>query len=526
MEEGKKYILLEAPTGSGKSAIAFTIAQMKGPAFYLAPQKFLQDQLSGDFGDQGGKHVGNLHPLIDLKGRNAYPCNWYDRFKKDTPTSKTEMDEIYRELDLGEEDVRPPGKVMCDRGECKRLGRAKLEDCKGYCPYFNRLDEAVRSEICLMNFHSFLFQTAFTGRFQNRNLLICDEGHNIEDFLMRFVEIEISDHQFVKRGIQFPELDTVQEYLNYFHEIDLFDIISEELRMARLTLDYKTEETLEHLLIKFNILQSSDHQGKWLCEWKESKSGASRRIILKPLFIDDFAHKYFFSKCNFFLIQSATILSKRAMCTALALPEDQTKMFRLGCTFPAINRPIFFCPSGPMSYHKKAQTFPKLIQDVDSICRQHSNERGIIHTHTFEIAKRLMEECSLDVRRRFLFQKMERFANNKHALMKEHKESNNSVIVAPAMHEGLDLIDDLGRFQIICKVPYPSKADPQVAARLELSSDYYEWRTATKLVQSYGRIIRHAGDTGVTYVLDENFRSFLKFSKKMLPSWFLDAIEK
>ena len=168
---------------------------------------------------------------------------------------------------------------------------------------------------------------------------------------------------------------------------------------------------------------------------------------------------------------------------------------------------------------------PKLIRDVDFLCNHHKDQRGIIHTHTFEITYELLNKCSKEVKNRFLFQKNLEFGGDKKALLKKHQQSRNSIIVAPAMHEGLDLANDLGRFQIICKVPYPSKNDPQIAARMEESSEYYNWCTATKLVQSTGRIIRHDRDHGVTYVLDQGFRWFVRENEYLLPSWFIEAIE-
>src|SRR5437899_33634 len=68
--EGKRGIIIEAPTGSGKSAIAIAAAGWavqlgvgKGEspgAYILTPQKQLQDQYMRDF-ERGG--------LVQLKGR-------------------------------------------------------------------------------------------------------------------------------------------------------------------------------------------------------------------------------------------------------------------------------------------------------------------------------------------------------------------------------------------------------------------------------------------------------------------------
>ncbi len=70
--DGKDIVIIEAPTGSGKSAIAMTLANMVGTSYYLTITKVLQDQLVSDFEDR----------IVELKGRNAYPCTYYKRFGK------------------------------------------------------------------------------------------------------------------------------------------------------------------------------------------------------------------------------------------------------------------------------------------------------------------------------------------------------------------------------------------------------------------------------------------------------------
>ena len=70
------------------------------------------------------------------------------------------------------------------------------------------------------------------------------------------------------------------------------------------------------------------------------------------------------------------------------------------------------------------------------------------------------------------------------------------------MTEGLDLVGDLARWQVICKLPYPYLGDPQVAARRAEEPGWYEWRTCFTLVQAYGRAVRSEEDHAVTYLLD------------------------
>jgi Rad3-related DNA helicase len=134
----------------------------------------------------------------------------------------------------------------------------------------------------------------------------------------------------------------------------------------------------------------------------------------------------------------------------------------------------------------------------------------------------LLEQCKPANSRRFITQKE---YPDKAMLLKAHQQADNSIIVAPAMHEGLNLIDDLSRFQIICKVPYANFYDnKQLARRVEVDQKYYTWLTALKLIQSYGRSIRSENDFADTYVIDEAILRFITDAKSMLPTWFTEAI--
>jgi Rad3-related DNA helicase len=517
---GIKVCLIQAPTGSGKSAIGVAIAQCFNTAYWITSSRILQDQLVGDFGEKG-KHIGSLPPIIDLKGRNAYPCNFWQRALADQSlwnSSPESQEKLQKFIALSTQ------RLGCDRGQCKRENKSKLPYClcEGGCPYFIQMYKAQAAKVCLMNYHSFLFQSSVVPNFGKRDFMLLDEAHNSEDVLLQFIELRISDRHFATMKIRFPKLETVEEYVKYLEEIQLEDLIINKIKIAQLALDSKAEDEWKHLLLKYKILLEADPT-QWVCIWEEVSSGASRTIILKPIFVDAFAQEHLFSKADHVLLMSATLLSKRVICEALGI-DQPSKMFRLRCVFPKENRPLYFRPAGSMAFKKKAATLPALVEDVEFICRFHKDERGIIHTHTFEITRAILDTCGSDIRSRLLYQNDPEFNGNRQKMIEKHKRCSNSILIAPAMHEGLDLKDDLGRFQIICKVPYPSKGDPQVAARMALSQDYYDWKTACKLVQSTGRIVRHESDHGVTYVLDEDFRRFVKRNSNILPKWFTEAI--
>ena len=515
----KKFIMLEVPTGGGKSAIALTIARLLGPAYILTVTKQLQTQYIKDFGEHG-QYVGNRCPMIDLKGRNAYPCIYYNHALnnkfEDMKFTDKEI-ERYKEII-----IHNPG---CDIGECIKNGKSRLDCCADPCKYWIQKDKAINSHICLMNFSSFLFQTLMTKDFSNRNLLIIDEAHTIEKQLMGFIELTISDKEFLNAGIggeiyiKFPEFKNVIDYVKYFTDTNIIKILTNRKNMAKFVDDWETVNRLESIIVKLAIFLNSDHDN-WVFEYKERSKW--RTITFKPILVNDFADKYLFSKADKVLMMSATILEPKVMADYLGIDKNEIYSRRFDNDFPKENRPIYIDSIGNINYQNKYQMFPKMINKVDEICDKYENERGIIHTHTFEIAETLIDKCKS--KDRFFFQKDERWKNNKDIMLEEFKKSKNGIIVAPCMHEGLDLPDECARFAIITKIPYPSQGDPQIKKRLELSDDFYTLETAIKIVQSAGRIVRHKEDWGHTYIIDGNFYFFNKKNGNLFPKWFKDAI--
>jgi hypothetical protein len=108
----------------------------------------------------------------------------------------------------------------------------------------------------------------------------------------------------------------------------------------------------------------------------------------------------------------------------------------------------------------------------------------------------------------------------------EHVNSTKpTVLISPSLYLGLDLKDDLSRFQIITKVPYPDLGDRWINEKRKLSGQWYNWQTGLRLVQGYGRSVRSKDDWAITYVLDSGFGNFVNKNKNILPDWFTEAIQ-
>jgi Rad3-related DNA helicase len=114
---------------------------------------------------------------------------------------------------------------------------------------------------------------------------------------------------------------------------------------------------------------------------------------------------------------------------------------------------------------------------------------------------------------------------NNQDLMKMHASTSKpTVLISPSMHTGVDLYDDLSRFQIIVKLPFLSLGDGRIKIKSDLDGDWYINQMFLTVLQSSGRSIRSENDWAETYILDASFKYFFDRYKKNLPKWFKDRV--
>ena len=153
----------------------------------------------------------------------------------------------------------------------------------------------------------------------------------------------------------------------------------------------------------------------------------------------------------------------------------------------------------------------------------HNNHKGLIHTTSYEQLNFIMEHISQTNRRRLLLTDPE---IQRDEVIAEHVNSTRpTVLISPSLHTGLDLKDDLSRFQIITKVPFPNIGDRWINEKRKMSIKWYIWKTALGLVPRVRWSVRSKEDCAKTYVLDSGFENFVKKNKNILPDWFTQAIK-
>lgn len=515
-EAGRPTAVLQAPTGVGKSLIAscyFRQAAALGQTVHLiTAQKQLQKQYAEIF----------KPPEVEMMmGRSNYPCS----FEPDRGTDAS-------------------------KGYCRRIEHAALiPDCLKFgtveealrfelppsahnCPYFEQLTKCLKAPVALHNFHSFLFQQRL-GRFGERDLMIIDEAHNVEGVLLQFVQVVISDYllRLVKVRIDLS-LRTPDQVLAWLDRERVEEKLKSVLGDAAETEDaangLSPEDTdkLRSLLGKIKDLRRFFEMTQWVVDVTEEPTEEdrerTRKLRIRPVFVYPFAKELVFSKASRTLAMSATMLNAGIWSKNLGLARDSVGYVEVPCPFPVANRPIILDYAGDMSWKSQPETLPKLYASIERILARHAGQRGIIHGHSERLCKLILENVPSP---RFVH--LGQFkARDKAALLKAHAEKSDSVIVGSGFHEGIDLVDDMARFGVIAKVPWPMMEDAFVKARIRADKWYMSYQTSLKLIQSCGRGVRHEKDRCSTYMLDAGFEGFMRQASWLLPKWFTAAITR
>lgn len=488
--EGKRFVVVEAPTGAGKSAIAVALAREAKSAYVLTNQKILQDQYVTDFPD-----------LAVMKGRANYDCLVAPTHAAAAP---------------------------CIAGK-------RFPACEE-CPYFTAKDVAMAANVTTLNYAYFLAELNYAGGFKERDLLVLDEAHNVEGALMGFVQVAISDTQLLRAGIQLqlpPPLGA--EHMFEFAETLLPELrsraIEVDLELAKGSMQSATaverlrvKQWLEGQAERIQIMLDSHFGGDvdWVVERYRGQNGEN--LVFKPVEVGALAEPFLFTYGRRVLMLSATILDARTFMRSLGIEPEEAAVIAVPSTFPPQNRPIEVRPAARLTRHYIDRDLPKLVEAITELAQRHENEKGVIHAHSYKIANFIHSNLPDEVRWRVLTHDS---SDGRDATLNRHLTSPEpTILLTPSMTEGIDLADDRARWQVLCKVPYPYLGDKQVAARMERDRDWYDWRTTLAVVQAYGRSVRSQDDYAVTYLLDADFSNFIRRQQRRLPPWFLEALQE
>lgn len=502
INRGKKFILMNAPTGSGKSYYTMMLANwyknyVNSNAKFdiITNSKILQKQ-----------YIDNFPFIKSLKGMSNYYCNHHN-------TDCSEGKEINRIL-----------KRICTE-----------------CPYDYDKRIWLESDITVTNFALYISMLLYTENIKNKNsnVLIIDESHDFESIFCDFISTKLNKNVFKKCGFNqiiqikynnlLKRIKNTEQFIDFIELTFLNDLQKLEEKLSD---DVKTEtenniRTLKRkqflyctkLIEKLDklILNYKDNNKNWSLDTNIKDDEID--LNLQPIWGYPYLNKILWDNYDHVIFMSGTILDKKIFSYINGLDENLTTYIDMDSMFNVEKRPLYYIKVGKMTFNDKEKTFNNQIILINKILKKYKNNKGIIHTVNYELSNWIKENISND---RLIFHDPE----NRDEKYDEFINSvDPKVMVSPSMMTGIDLKNDLARFSIIIKIPFPNISSNKIKSRQNNNKDWYVFKTCSDLIQAYGRTIRSEDDYSDTFILDESFSNILKYNSKYLPKYFTNAIK-
>jgi len=531
---GKKFIILEAPVGFGKSAVAAALCRHLRSAYVLTSTKQLQEQYSADFGFTTVMGKSNFTCHVPTSSGRLVACS-KGRCEADWSLSDCPH---YLSFDQYEDHL----KGLCDReSKCEKVlrtaGNGKV------CTYYKQKWDSFRQKVTVGNYSFFFSELRFTEDVRKRKLLVCDEAHDLERQLVGSASFTLkasSVRQYHVAGgrefeIPYEEgmdgdaaawlgaLGDAKETLRGFFDAHEGDLTMQD----RLTSCRGMLESLEGFADELK-----DAPENWVVSGVRKTAtldayggGASLvdEVVFQPLDVARYTSQLF-DTAETVLLMSATVFSEELLCKALGIPQESAQFVRVAeSSFPVENRKIYAMDIVQLNRATLDASLESIAKAVDEIMDRHAGERGVVHTTSYYQANYIIAHVSERNRERLVTTEG---STARSELLHAHGATGASVLISPSLYQGVDLKDDLARFQVIVKVPYSDLSDKRTQVKMQRDRGWYDWQTALRLVQTYGRSVRSETDHAVTYILDSNFPSFVRGHRELFPAYFLEALSE
>ena len=545
--------IVEAPTGSGKSIICIISAGVLAKYYGLTSYILCSDLY---LWDQYYNAIKDLPDFGFLKGQTGnYQCKIN---KEDIRNSECHLQGIsWHQLMI------------------PKLATKLGYKCANTCKYVKERKKAIDSKVCLMTYQLFLYmnnwvklmsqESNWEPDFQRRDIIFCDECHNIPDIVQgKFspvinindlstfaciyneTKLEYKQGYLDSKPYVFSKFKTVDDFKDYYKEI------------YNLALSSKTKDEYENVLNAYlneflggymnslikpledcikdrkerGISTPEDLKLYKMCSYcsslichcedflmavhaegnqyiiKELSRGFNDSPIITFNYIkEDYMVSHFvLMNADYRVMMSATVGGKEAFDENIGIHYTESKnseMDRIPSTFDFSKSPVIVLNKYSMGYKTKEASFKALKPIIYKLIEKHKGERGIIQTSSYENAIELLKDAPKEIKSRLL---MYTNTDEKKKLLKIYSQVKGKVIIGPSLTEGIDMPDDLCRFIIILKVPYPSLTSQFVKEKMKIFPRWYASTTSNSIIQGIGRGNRNKNDYCTTYILDSCFK--------------------
>ena len=529
LSEGFGTLLLSAPTGIGKSLIAGAVAKHFGRSFVVTASKHLQDQYSHD-----------LPFFKPVKGESNFACLKLMESKK---------------IDFEETDFAIKRSLTCDIGPCdmkKTKGGEQIMDKCNFKPAISEIESGkIQENACfyylqkyiglvsphtIWNYYSFFqmikFQQKYFEDYLSRAITIFDEAHRLEDQIIGFVGLDIYKGNLEECGInaEHYDLSDINMVIGLIEDLTRsYARQSGELLESRIFQMKPNYELLERLEKKYERFLHAKNEIKSNAENfvinkpERDENGGFVSVSVKPLDISKHLDAFLTSPVRIFM--SATI-EPASFCENTGIPVSEVAFIETPKSpFLLENRKINFLNVKALNYATSNEDNMEVIRTIDSLLKIHEDKRGLILTSSKERCYMIYNNLSEVNKKRI------RICHSKNDddltvddILEAHKADPRGVLLSSSLWEGIDLKDDLSRFQIIEKTPFPNLTEKWVKEKSAKYPLWYRSKTLMKLLQGCGRSVRNDTDWAKTYLLDSNAWRLVSDLKKFVPQAYHDVL--
>jgi ATP-dependent DNA helicase DinG len=482
-----RITILEAPVGSGKSAIATALSVNDKTVSVLTVSKALQHQYVDEYGYETISGMANYDCVL-LPPLKADSCLFIDNMQKCS---------MYNE-----------------------------------CAYVKARKKYQEAQLKSTNYHYSL--AAQWTRTEEQNTLILDEAHLIPELLLEIITTEFSRSGFSSFGVN---VDFV------------FTSIPDKIKLVRLIDSLKTVRQKIQIridkLLKLSSNGLSENQKNTLKTLIVNEKNFTKILLYLLIDIDNFTiritdnsnfsvipylpvgfRENFINSYSYRMVaMSATIGNIESFTKVLGI--DSYKFLQIESNFSPKERPIYVYKNAPkMSYRAKPSDYENQADIIAQICKDYPDWAGIIHVNSQakqqELAKRLSKR---DLSKRIYLPYGQSTEDKLNNFLLQIKRRKNVIGISYSFNEGVNLGDC--NINISADIPFRYIDDIE-RERINRNKEFYYWVAANKIEQRCGRTRRgrqqdYDTDTerrGYVAIVDASYN----IVKSRLSNGFLDSV--
>lgn len=506
----EKFIICNAPTGSGKSFFAPTLANYAG-----GPSDEWKEKVNNYsiFHDDAVEFVNEIEPF----GVYALTItkSLQDQYKESFDFATLLKGKSNYQCEYDPE-------VSVDNAPCLYVKGLKKEcwECNR-CTYYNDRNSMLKSSFATLNYSMYF---SLPEHLKRRKILVLDEASELEEQLVNQFTCEIDIPFLMKTETSvsaFPSDDKAISILNWLTKLSA-SIASNVSSYMEYLKNKKNKDSefhkkngecnkLQRLQASIDLLISTYYDSQYIVD------RVDKAIKFTPLKVDKLS-KYLFDNADHVILLSATIIDPSSFARTLGI--QNYNYIEVDSNFEASKSPIYILAKQKINFQNLKSLLPTICKQIEGILEEHAGQKGIIHTHTQYITDYIRDNVKSD---RLLCR--EAGVKNEDILEKHTQSSKGTVLVSPSMTYGVDLKGDLAMFQIVMKAPWLPTKESRIEKMMKIDASWYVNKMLCTLVQACGRGVRSESDECVTYILDGGIFDSIAKNKKKLPRYFLDRLQ-